>query len=90
MSDTTARNDKLQVLRAQMTTATTPVERVKATLLLAEELWFEDPTGATPLLGQVVAEAEEAGETRFGARAASMLSELRRRAGDLDASARYA
>ena len=90
MSDTTARNDKLQALRTQLASATTPAERVKTTLLLAEDLWLGDPGAARPLFEQAIAEAETAGDRKFGARAASMLSELLRRAGDLDASARYA
>ena len=90
MSDTTGPSDKLQALRAQVAAAMTPAERVKATLLLAEELWLSDPAAATPLLEQVAAEAVEAGVTNSGLRATSMLSELLRRAGDLDGSARYA
>jgi tetratricopeptide (TPR) repeat protein len=90
MSDTSATSDNLQVLRTQLAGATTPAERVKATLALAEEVWLSDPTAATPLLERVVTEADEAGKTESGLKAASMLSELFRRAGDLDASARYA
>ena len=90
MSDTIDSSNKLQALRRQLASAATPAERVKATLLLAEELWLTAPTEAGPLLEQVVSGAEVAGETKVGARAASMLSELLRRAGDLDASARYA
>ena len=90
MSDTTGPRDKLQALRDGVTSAATPAERVKATLLLAEELWLSDPVAAGPLLEQVVAESERTGQTADGARAASILGELRRRAGDLDASARYA
>ena len=90
MSSSTDEADKSQVLRVQLAEAATPAERVKATLLLAEELWLSDPASVSPLLEQVVAEAEAAGETKSGARAASMLSELRRRGGDLDGSVRYA
>ena len=90
MSDTTDPGDKLQALREQVTAAKTPAERVRATLLLAEDLWLSDPVAATPLLEQVVAEADAAGLPKSGLRAASMLSELLRRAGDLDGSARYA
>jgi len=90
MSYTDGTPDKLQVLRSRVASATTPAGRVKATLFLAEELWLSEPAAATPLLEQVVTEAEKVGETKDGARAASMLSELLRRAGDLDASARHA
>ncbi|HTW91236.1 MAG TPA: sigma 54-interacting transcriptional regulator [bacterium] len=90
MSDKTGPNDKVQVLRAQLAEATTPAERVKAKLLLAEELWLCDPAGAKPVLEQVIAEADAAGVPRSGFRAASILSELLRRAGDLDGSGRYA
>ena len=57
MSDTTGPRDKLQALRDGVTSAATPAERVKATLLLAEELWLSDPVAAGPLLEQVVAES---------------------------------
>jgi len=90
MSATIGPSDKLQALRARVTSATAPAERVKATLLLAEELWLTSPAEAEPLLEQVVHGAEVAVEPRTGARAASMLSELSRRAGDLEASVRYA
>jgi transcriptional regulator with GAF, ATPase, and Fis domain/Tfp pilus assembly protein PilF len=90
MSDAITPPDKLEQLRARVDSATTPAGRVKATLFLAEELWLSEPAAATPLLEQVVTEAEKVGETKDGARAASMLSELLRRAGDLDASARHA
>ncbi len=89
-SDAASRPERLEALRQKLAVATTPAERVKAMLLLAEQLWLSAPAEAEPLLEQVVAGAAVAGETRDGARAASMLSELRRRAGDLDASARYA
>ncbi|HTW92347.1 MAG TPA: sigma 54-interacting transcriptional regulator [bacterium] len=90
MSGATDSPDRLQALRAQVETATTPAERVKATLSLAEDLWLRDAAAAIPLLEQVAAEAEEAGEVKCGVRAASMLSELFRRAGDLDGSMRQA
>ncbi len=90
MSNATGPSDKLQALRQRAAAATTPAERVKTTLLLAEALWLNAPADATPLLELVVTESEKNGQTSDGARAASMLSELRRRAGDLDASARYA
>lgn len=90
MSDTAASPDKLQVLRERLTSAATSAERVKATVLLAEGLWFSDPPTAIPLLEQVVAEADAAGVPKSGAKAASMLSELLRKAGDLDGSTRYA
>jgi DNA-binding NtrC family response regulator/tetratricopeptide (TPR) repeat protein len=82
--------DRLQVLRTQLAAAATPSEHVKAALLLAEDLWLSDPSAADSLFEQVISEAGAAGEMKFGARAASMLSELRRRAGDLDGSVRYA
>jgi DNA-binding NtrC family response regulator/tetratricopeptide (TPR) repeat protein len=90
MSDAAFQSDKLDNLRRQLAAAATPSERVKATLLLAEELWLTAPAEARPLLEQVVSGAEANGETKDGARAASMLSELLRRAGDVEASARYA
>jgi transcriptional regulator with GAF, ATPase, and Fis domain/tetratricopeptide (TPR) repeat protein len=90
MIDTTGPRDNLQALRAQVIVATSPAERVKATLLLAEKLWLTVPAEAEPLLEQVVSSAEAAGETKTRARAASMLSELSRRAGDVEAGARYA
>ena len=90
MNATPSSPDKLQALRERVTSAATPAERVRATMMLAEELWLCDPTAATPLLEWVVTEADEAGKIETGLKAASMLSELLRRAGDLDASARYA
>ena len=90
MSDTASPSAKLEALRQQLAAAATPSERVKATLLLAEELWLTAPAEARPLLEQAVSGAEAAGETKDGARAASMLSELLRRAGDLNGSTRYA
>jgi tetratricopeptide (TPR) repeat protein len=90
MSGTTDAPDKLQTLRTQVASATTPAERVKATLFLAEELWLSDPVAAKPLLEQVLAEADAADRTKDGGRAAYMLGELLRRAGDLDGAARCA
>ncbi len=90
MNSTTDVPDKLQALRAQVTAAATPAGRVEATLQLGEELWLSAPADAMPLLELVVTESEKTGQTSDGARAASMLSELRRRAGDLNGSARYA
>jgi len=49
--------DKLQVLRDRIASASTPAERVEATLKLAEEIWLDDPITVRPLLEQVVAEA---------------------------------
>jgi hypothetical protein len=49
-----------------LASATTPSERVKATLLLAEELWLAAPAEARPLLEQVVSGADAAGETKDG------------------------
>jgi len=63
---------------------------VEATLKLAEELWLSDPVEVRPLLERVVAEADAAGRPIAGGRAAYMLGELARRAGDLDEAARYA
>jgi DNA-binding NtrC family response regulator/tetratricopeptide (TPR) repeat protein len=59
-------------------------------MLLADGLWLSDPAAAIPLLEQVVAEADAAGRPGDRRDAASRLSELLRRAGDLDGSARYA
>jgi DNA-binding NtrC family response regulator/tetratricopeptide (TPR) repeat protein len=82
--------DKLRILRDRVSLAATPAERVKARLQLGEELWVSDPASAKPLLEQVVAEADDVGQIKDGGRAASILSEMLRRAGDLDGSARYA
>ena len=90
MSGATDTPDKLQVLRAQLAAATTPAERVEATLKLAEKLWLSDPVAAKPLLEQVVAEADAASQPKDRGRAAYMLGELLRRAGDLDGAARCA
>ena len=90
MSSSTDEADKLQALRAQVELAANPAERVEATLKLAEKLWLSDPVTAKPLLEQVVAEADAAGRPKDRGRAAYMLGELLRRAGDLDGSARCA
>jgi two-component system response regulator HydG len=90
MRDTGRARDKPHVLRAQLAETVTPTERIKAALLLAEEIWLSDTAAAEPLLEQVVAASEKTGLIADGARAASMLSELLRRAGDRNASARYA
>ena len=90
MSDATDTPDKLQALRAQLAAATTPAERVEATLLLAEQLWLSDPVAARPLFAQVLAEADATGRVKDKGRAAYMLGEMLRRAGDLDGAARYA
>ena len=82
--------DKLQALRERVAKAATPAERVQATLALAEELWLRDPVAVRPLLEQVMAEADAAGKPSARGRAAYMLGELMRRAGDLDRAARYA
>jgi DNA-binding NtrC family response regulator/tetratricopeptide (TPR) repeat protein len=90
MAGTIASSEKLRGLRAQLESAASPAERAKSALQLAECLWLGKPGEATPLLEQAVVDAEKAGDTRVGARAASMLSELLRRAGDIEGSARYA
>jgi DNA-binding NtrC family response regulator/tetratricopeptide (TPR) repeat protein len=90
MSGETTPPDKLQQLRARVETAATPAERVEATFALANELWRSDPVTVRPLLEQVVAEADAAGRPIDGGRAAYMLGELSRRAGDLEGAIRYA
>ncbi len=90
MSGETTPPDKLKQLRARVDSAATPAERVEATYALAKELWLSDPVKVRPLLEQVVAEADAAGRPIDGGRAAYMLGELSRRAGDLDGAARYA
>jgi len=90
MSETEGASGKLRTLRERVASAKSPAEGVQAKLLLAEEIWLSEPTAAAPLLEQVVSEAREAGQIRDSGRAASMLSELLRRAGDLDGSMRYA
>ncbi len=82
--------DKLKQLRERVDSAATPAERVQATLLLAEEIWLKDPATVKPLLEQIVAEADAAGRPCDRGRAAHMLGEMLRRAGDLDGAARYA
>ncbi|MBM3330953.1 tetratricopeptide repeat protein [candidate division WOR-3 bacterium] len=90
MSGETTSPDKLQRLRERVKSASTPAERVEATLSLAEEIWLKDPVVARPLLEQVVADAEAAGRISDKGRSAYMLGELARRAGDLDAASRHA
>ncbi|HTW92963.1 MAG TPA: sigma 54-interacting transcriptional regulator [bacterium] len=90
MSGTTDAPDKVQALRAQLAAATTPAERVEAALLLAEALWLSDPVAARPLLEQVLAEADAAGRPKDKGRAAYVLGELLRRAGDLGGATRCA
>ncbi|MBM3330670.1 tetratricopeptide repeat protein [candidate division WOR-3 bacterium] len=90
MSGANGVRDKLQALRARVTAATTPAERVNSKLELAEELWHRDPVAARPLFEEVVAEAEAAGLAPRAGRAASILCEMLRHAGDLEGSARYA
>ena len=58
-------------------------------MALAEEIWLSDPITVRPLLEQVVAEADAAGRVSDKVRAAFMLGELLRRAGDLDEAARF-
>jgi DNA-binding NtrC family response regulator/tetratricopeptide (TPR) repeat protein len=90
MSDTDGTQDALQTLRERVALAATPAERVKAELQLADKLWLRDPSAAKPFLEHVVAESGRTGQTADGGRAASILSEMLRRSGDLDASSRYA
>jgi DNA-binding NtrC family response regulator/tetratricopeptide (TPR) repeat protein len=90
MSAPTTPPDKLKQLRARVASAATPAERIEATMELAEEIWLRDPAAVRPLLEQVVAEADAAGRSCDGGRAAYMLGEMLRRAGDLDGAARYA
>jgi DNA-binding NtrC family response regulator/tetratricopeptide (TPR) repeat protein len=59
-------------------------------MLLADELWLSDPAAARPLLEQLVAEADAAGETKAWSKATNMLSHLLLGAGDIDGSARHA
>jgi DNA-binding NtrC family response regulator/tetratricopeptide (TPR) repeat protein len=82
--------DKLKQLRARVDGAATPAERVEATLALAEATWLSDSVASKPLLEQVVVEAGAAGRPIDGGRAAYMLGELSRRAGDLEGATRYA
>jgi DNA-binding NtrC family response regulator/tetratricopeptide (TPR) repeat protein len=90
MSAPTTPPDKLKQLRERLDAAATPAERVEATFALANELWRSDPVTVRPLLEQVVAEADAAGRPIEGGRAACMLGELSRRAGDLEGAARCA
>ncbi len=90
MNDADGTPDKLQQLRARADSAATPAERVEATMELAEEIWLKDPATVRPLLEQIVAGADDAGRSCDGGRAAYMLGEMLRRAGDLDGAARYA
>jgi DNA-binding NtrC family response regulator/tetratricopeptide (TPR) repeat protein len=82
--------DKLQALRDGIASATTPAERVRAKMLLADELWLTDPAAARPLLEQLVAEADAAGEKKVWGEATNMLGGLLLKAGDLDGSVRHA
>ena len=90
MSGASETPDKLQALRDGIASAATPPERVKATMDLARELSLSDPAAARPLLEQLVAEADAAGETKIWSDAMETLSTLLRRGGDLDGSARHA
>jgi len=90
MSGAPVSPDRLRSLRERVTAATTPAERVEAALSLADQIWLSDPVTARPLLEQVVAEAEAAGRIKDKGRAAYVLGELMRRAGDLDGAARCA
>ncbi len=89
MSGATDSPDKLQALRDRIASASTPAERVEATMALAEVIWPRDPVTVRPLLEQVVAEADAAGRVSDKVRAAFLLGELLRRAGDLDGAARF-
>jgi DNA-binding NtrC family response regulator/tetratricopeptide (TPR) repeat protein len=82
--------DKLKQLRARVDSAATPAERVEAALALAEATWLSDPVTAKPLLEQVLGEADAAGRLKDKGRAAYMLGELLRRAGDLEGATRCA
>jgi len=82
--------DKLQALRDGIASAATPAERVKAKLLLADELRLSDPAAARPLLEQLVAEADAAGEMEAWRDATHLLSDVLLRAGDIDGSERHA
>jgi DNA-binding NtrC family response regulator/tetratricopeptide (TPR) repeat protein len=90
MSGENTPTDKLQALRERIAAAATPAERIEATMSLAEETWLKDPVTVKPLLEQVVAEADAAGRPKDRGRAAYMLGELLRRAGDLDGAAHCA
>jgi len=90
MSGETNPPDKLQALRERVASASTPAERIEATMELAEVIWPRDPVTVRPLLEQVVAEADAAGRVGDKGRAIFMLGEMQRRAGDLDGAARYA
>jgi DNA-binding NtrC family response regulator/tetratricopeptide (TPR) repeat protein len=90
MKDTEGTPDKLKQLRASVDSAATPAERVEAALALAEATWLTDPVTSRPLLEQVLAEADAAGRLKDKGRAAYMLGELSRRAGDLEGATRYA
>jgi tetratricopeptide (TPR) repeat protein len=90
MSGTTEAHQKLEALRAELASAATPAERVKAGMLLVEEIWLSDPAATIPLLERVVIDAEAAGTAKPWGRAVTMLSELLRNAGDLEGSERYA
>jgi two-component system response regulator AtoC len=81
---------KVQTLREQLASARTPDERLKLSLQLGEELWLSVPGEARPFLEQVLRDTPALGKHRTFARAASMLAEMSRRAGDLDASREYA
>jgi hypothetical protein len=73
--------DKLQALRDGIASAATPADRVRAKMLLADELRFRDPAAARPLLEQLVAEADAAAEKKAWSRASIMLSDLLQHAG---------
>ena len=90
MTDESTPPDKLQALRDRIASASTPAERVEATLKLAEEIWHSDLVAVRPMLEQIVAEADAAGRPYARGRAAYMLGELLRRAWDLDEAVRYA
>jgi hypothetical protein len=50
MSGPTIPPDKLEQLRARVSSAATPAERVEASPPLAEEIWLSDPVAARPLV----------------------------------------
>jgi DNA-binding NtrC family response regulator/tetratricopeptide (TPR) repeat protein len=83
MSGENTPTDKLQALRERIAAAATSAERIEASLLLADKLRRSDPIAAKSLLEQVMAEAENAGRMQDKGKAAYMLGELLRRAGDL-------
>ncbi len=90
MSGTTEANQQLAVLRAQVASAATPAQRVKATMRLVKEVSLTDPAAARPMLEQLAAEADAIRDRDVWGWCVSTLSDLLRRSGDLDGSMRYA